>query len=103
MQPRDISNRSGAKLAERLAVTGNDPAVQLPLAIVALAPPAVTSVECGSARIRQAVEILRDLLLDDGDDVLIGVVAARLDAMTCELEQLAGTQRLFELWVKDAP
>jgi hypothetical protein len=63
-------------------------------------PPRASEV-LGSARIRQAVELLRDLLL--AEDVLIGVVASRLDTLTFELEQLAGTQRLFELWVQDAP
>ncbi len=102
MQLKHSSNRSAARIAEPLAGIESDRAVQLPLAIVTHAPltPAAGA-EQGSARIRQALEILRDLLL--AEDVLIGVVASRLDVLAFELEQLAGTQRLFELWVQDAP
>ena len=55
----------------------------------------------GSIRIREAGGILRDLLLGDeyGRRNLGSMVKQRLDELQLELEQLAGTQELFERWV----
>lgn len=58
--------------------------------------------ECASAKIRQARELLCDVLLTE-EGALLGAVSEDLDSIALELESLAGLQRLFELWVADAP
>jgi hypothetical protein len=60
-----------------------------------------------SARIRQVSALVGDLLLDDDLELdkglLMGTVAERLDSLRLELEELAGQQHMFELFMNDAP
>jgi hypothetical protein len=55
-------------------------------------------------RIRKAREILTDLLLKDElafqNTLLVGPVAEDLNRIALELEQSAGMQQLFELWIR---
>jgi hypothetical protein len=56
----------------------------------------------GSVRIRVARSVLCDLLmLDDSETeiVLAGPVSACLNEIVLQLDELAGRQQLFELWV----
>jgi hypothetical protein len=55
-----------------------------------------------STRIRQARSSLANLLLEDElaqDDVLVGPAAEGLNRIVLELDDLAGCQELFELWI----
>lgn len=60
--------------------------------------------ESGSARIRQAGWLLREITLRDkyGSESFLSVmVAERLNELVIELDELAGAQLLFELWIGD--
>ena len=54
-------------------------------------------------RIRQAEEVLRNLLLEDDFDeernILCGTVSDGLSQLLLQLSNLAGKQELFELWI----
>jgi len=68
----------------------------MPLAVIPKREPATASAE-----IRRARDILRDVLLrdDEGDDAaLTGQVSTGLNEITCQLDNLAGLQHLFEAW-----
>ena len=77
---------------------------RLPAVILETAPASLAVGESASARIRQAQDVLRTLLLDDDlegeKSFLSGSIAVRLDRLQLELGQLAGLQTLFELWSK---
>jgi hypothetical protein len=54
-----------------------------------------------SAEIRRARDILRDVLLREDEieeTVLVGQVSTGLNEITCQLDNLAGLQHLFEVW-----
>jgi hypothetical protein len=63
--------------------------------------------ESASAQIRLVRGILADLLLKDDfafeNTLLLSAVSEDLNRIVLELENLAGLQRMFELWVSDAP
>jgi len=61
----------------------------------------IASATSASAEIQRARDLLRDLLLreDDADeDVFVGTVRDGLNEIICRLDNLAGTQTLFEVW-----
>jgi hypothetical protein len=106
MQPKihPFSNRSAVRIVEKRVDGENS---QLVLALPLGASSRTERREPASARIRQAHQVLADLLLVDemgyGGDLLLGAVAESLNEMLLELDQISGLQRLFELWVEDAP
>jgi len=59
--------------------------------------------DSAAGKIREARGILADLLLKDelafGNSLLVGAVAEDLNRMLLELDQAAGLQQLFELWI----
>ena len=50
-----------------------------------------------AARLREARDRLRALLLDE--ELLVGEVQEKLDALVLELDRLAGMQELYEMWI----
>jgi hypothetical protein len=98
-----FSSRSAVRIVEKRVDGENS---QLVLALPVGASSRAEPVRA-SARIRQAHQVLADLLLVDemgyGGDLLLGAVAESLNEMLLELDQISGLQRLFELWVEDAP
>lgn len=99
MQPKLhlSSSLSAVRIVEHAPAGENVP-------VSGLATPAAPS---ASVRIRQARQLLEDLVLEDdldGDNgLLLTAVAFELNRILLELEQFAGLQRMFELWVQDAP
>jgi hypothetical protein len=91
------SSLSAVRIVERKADSEN---VQLALALKPISAPA-------SVRIRQARQALEDLVLEDEleteNGLLLSAVAYELNGILLELDQLAGQQRMFELWIQDAP
>ncbi len=74
----------------------------LPLNRTETPAPELVVRERASRRIRRARSILCELLMCDslGDgSLLVGCVNEALDAAQLELEQLAGQQELYELWI----
>ena len=58
--------------------------------------------KCASTQIRAARSLLCELLVRDdrsGEAVLVGTVREVLDRAVLRLDQLAGMQELYELWV----
>lgn len=56
--------------------------------------------ESCAAAIRRANEELRTLLWrDEESEQLVGYVEEGLNRITCELENMAGRQELFEMWI----
>lgn len=96
-----FSSLNAVRIVEKEAVSENATAV--PPAATAPTPPALA--EPASARIRRASKLLEDLLLEDdlGSISLIGQASEGLNRILLELDQVAGVQRLFELWIQDAP
>ena len=63
------------------------------------------STKSAADRIRQASEILKDLLVDDdlvSGILLIGPVSESLNEVVMELDNLSGLQNLFEMWITAA-
>lgn len=79
---------------------------RLPAVILETAPALPAVGEPASARIRQAQDVLRALLLDEDlageNGTLSASIALRLDRIQLELGQQAGLQSLFEFWSKSS-
>jgi hypothetical protein len=97
MQNRSTTSLSVARIVERKA---DSESAQLALELKPISALA-------SIRIRQARQLLEDLVLEDELDtengLLLSAVAYELNGILLELDQLAGQQRMFELWIQDAP
>jgi hypothetical protein len=89
-----------AELRRESESTSTLPALDTVAPLARAEPPA-------SVRIRQARQLLEHLVLEDefesDNGLLLGAVAESLNEMLLELDHLAGLNRMFELWVKDAP
>lgn len=103
MSSNTFSSRNGVSDAGTRVASEN---VQAP-ALTVSATELAANTEPASRRIRRAHQILGDLLLADDFEhehgLLIGVVAEQLNRILLELDQMSGLQRMFELWVQDAP
>jgi hypothetical protein len=99
MSSKATSNRSGVSRAE-IGVGNVSVLAPVERRISADGEPA-------SARIRRAHGLLADLLSEDEfeheNGLLLGAVSEPLNRILLELDQISGMQRLFELWVQDAP
>ena len=60
-----------------------------------------TAPATASAEILRARDLLRDILLREDETeavVLVGKVSSDLNEIVCTLDNLAGLQKMFELW-----
>jgi len=98
-----FSSLNAVRIVEKEAVSEN--ATVPPAATAPIPAVPVEEREPASARIRRASKLLEDLLLEDdlGSISLIGQASEGLNRILLELDQVAGVQRLFELWIQDAP
>jgi len=67
----------------------------------------VERVERPSTRLRRVRGLIEDLLLEDDleheNGLLMSSVEYDLNRIVVKLDQIAGLQHMFELWVEDAP
>lgn len=103
MQSKATSSLSAVRIVERKAAS-DDAQMVLGLAHKPISAPARN--DAASLRIRQARQLLEDLVLEDEfqteNGLLLAAVSESLSEILLELEQLVGLQRMFELWVQDA-
>jgi len=97
-----FTNQNVVSTAGRKAGTENA-TNEAPLRITA----AKIVVERPSARLRRVRGLIEDLLLEDDleheNGLLMSSVEYDLNRIVVELDQIAGLQHMFELWVEDAP
>lgn len=95
-----FTNQNAVSTAGRKAGTENDRPLRITAAHV------VDEVR-PSARIRHVRGLIENLLLEDDleheNGLLMSSVAYDLNRLVVELDQIAGLQHMFELWVQDAP
>ena len=93
-----FTNQNAVSTAGRKAGTENEAPLRITAAHV---------VEHPSARIRHVRGLIENLLLEDDleheNGLLMSSVEYDLNRIVVELDQIAGLQHMFELWVEDAP
>ena len=99
-----FTNQNAVSTAGRKEATENA-TNEAPLRITAAR--VVERVERPSARLRRVRGLIEDLLLEDDleheNGLLMSSVEYDLNRIVVELDQIAGLQHMFELWVEDAP
>jgi hypothetical protein len=99
-----FTNQNALSTVGRKAGTENA-ASEAPLRITAAR--VVERIERPSARLRHVRGLIEDLLLEDDfeheNGLLMSSVEYDLNRIVVELDQIAGSQHMFELWIQEVP